>query len=267
MSFLDKLEKRFGRYAVPNVVMTLVIAQLIVYAMILTGHVGFDALPFVPKAFFAGEYWRIFSFIIAPPYVADSMFSGLFLAFYWYILWMMSSAIEAAWGTFRFNIFLLLGVVLSIGAAFLGQVVSPASTIALFPDFLYLSVFFAFAVLNPNIEFLIFFVMPVKVKWLAWIAGAFTAASIIFAPSLDHSIVALGPILNFLVFFRTAFAQSVQSRKRRASYAKESKVRANEAFHTCSTCGATDQTHPERHFRYKTVDGAAVCICEVCRGS
>ena len=265
MKLLDKLERRCGHWAVPNVVLYVIIAQLLVYALILGGQISFSTLPLIPKAVLGGEFWRVFSFIIAPPNVANSALSALFLAFFWYIFWMMSAALEEVWGAFRLNVYLLGGVLFTILAAFAGQLISPASTIVIFPDFLYLSVFFAFAVTHPQVEFLIFFVLPVKVKWLAWLAAALTALSCLGAPSWGERLAIVGPLLNFMLFFRAALLQSVGSRQRRAEFARQKSERDNEAFHTCSQCGATDKTHPERHFRYKSAAGQAQCLCDVCR--
>ncbi|MFQ3223897.1 MAG: hypothetical protein ACI8Z5_000136 [Lentimonas sp.] len=266
MTFLDKLEKRFGRWAVPNVVLYIIIAQLVVYALVISGQISFVTLPLIPKAVLGGEVWRLFSFLISPPNIAVGAMSALFLAFFWYIFWMMSSALEQIWGAFRFNVYLLCGVGFTILAAFVGQFVSPATTIVIFPDFLYLSVFLAFAVNHPNVEFAIMLILPVKVKWLAWLAVGLTAFSFLGAPSWGDRIAILGPLVNFYLFFRQDLSNSVESRQRRKAFAKEKVERDNTAFHICSECGATDKTHPERHFRYKSVNGDAVCICDGCRG-
>ena len=266
MTLLDKLEKRFGRWAVPNVVLYIIIAQLVVYALVISGQISFGTLPLVPKAVLGGEVWRLFSFLISPPNIAGGAMSALFLAFFWYLFWMMSSALEHIWGAFRFNVYLLCGVGFTILAAFVGQFVSPATTIVIFPDFLYLSVFLAFAVNHPNVEFAIMLILPVKVKWLAWLAVGLTAFSFLGAPSWGDRIAILGPLFNFLLFFRKDLSNSVESRQRRKAFTKEKVERDNTAFHTCSECGATDKTNPERQFRYKTVDGDAVCICQECRG-
>ena len=79
--------------------------------------------------------------------------------------------------------FLLAGILFTIVGAMLGQLVSPSSTIVVSPNFLYLSVFFAFATLHPNVQFMIFLVIPMKVKWLAWIIAGFSAFSFILAPT------------------------------------------------------------------------------------
>jgi hypothetical protein len=267
MQILDKLEKRFGHLAVPNVMLTLIGVQLLVYAMVLTGRISFSMLPLSPGAVLAGEYWRLFTFIISPPSIAGGAVSALFLVIFWYILWMLSSALEAAWGAFRFNIYLLCGIVFTILGAFLGHFVSPQAGIVIYPDFLYLSLFFAFAVLNPNFELLLFFILPVKVKWLACFLGGMTALSIIFTPSLGDSIAVLGSVFNFILFFRGALVYSVQARKRRNGFAAQKREIENTAFHTCSQCGATDQSHPDRDFRYRSGASEQVCICDACRGA
>ncbi len=265
MKLLDSLEKRYGHLAVPNVVLTLIIAQLVLYAAILIGKVEFISLLLIPKAVLGGEWWRLISFLLAPPTVASTLMQGIFLAFFWYIFWMMSATLEAAWGVFRFNLFLLAGVLFTIAGAFLGQLISPSAVVIVTPYFLYSSVFFAFATLNPNVQFLIFFVIPMKVKWLAWIVAGLSAVTIIMAPTMGDRVALLAPLLNYLLFFRDAMTQSVKNRKRRASFEKKARAVASEALHTCSVCGATEMTDPDRHFRYKVVDGNAVCICDVCR--
>lgn len=266
MKFLDSLEKRFGHLAIPNVVLILIVAQLVMFAAILVGRLEFISLILFPKAVMDGEWWRLFSFTIAPPTIPTSMLSGVFLAFYWYIFWMMSSALEEAWGVFRFNLFLFVGFLFSIVGAFSGQFISPSALIFVSPYFLYLSVFFAFATLNPNIQFLIFFVIPVKVKWIAWFVAVLTAVSFLGAGSMGERVAILAPILNYFLFFRDAMTQALQSRKRRAEFDKERRMIADQALHTCETCGASDRTHPARDFRYKMVDGNAVCVCSECRG-
>jgi len=265
MKFLDRMEKRFGHLAVSNVVLILIVAQLVLYATIMIGRVDYLSLLLIPKAVFAGEWWRLVSFLLAPPSVAATLFQALFLAFFWYVFWMMSSALEAAWSVFRFNVYLLAGVLFTIIGALLGQLISPAATIVVSPQFLYLSVFFAFATLNPNIQFLILFIIPMKVKWLAWIIAGFTVLSFLGAPSMGDRVAILAPLLNYFLFFRSSMSQSVQRGRRRAAFEKEKQSALDEPLHVCCDCGATDRSCPERDFRYKMIDGNAVCLCDACR--
>jgi len=267
MKFLDKLEKHLGFLAIPNVVMTLIIAQLIAYAAMLTGRVEFETLLLVPNYVFAGEWWRLVSFVITPPYVPTSPFQAIFLAFFWYILWMMGQSLEAQWGTFRLNIFLLTCILFAVAGAFLGQLISPASTIVVAPRFLYYSLFLAFATLNPNIQFLVMFVIPMKVKWMAWIIVAFGCIGVLSMPTMGHRIAFVAPYLCYLLFFKDVLRQSLESRQRRTKFETARKQSADDALHICAKCGASDKTHPNRDFRYKSVDGDMVCVCEKCRES
>jgi hypothetical protein len=175
MSLLDKLEKQYGHWAIPNVMLGLIVVQLLVYALILAGVLSFGAMPLIPSRVLGeGELWRLITFIVSPPKIAGGAISGLFLAIFWYILWMMSQALEAAWGAFRFNLYLLVGILFTVISSLVGQLISPSAPIVIFPDFLYLSIFWAFALHYPNMEFYLFFVLPVKVKWLAMLTGVFT---------------------------------------------------------------------------------------------
>lgn len=224
MKLLDSLEKRFGHLAVSNVILGLVIGQLLVYALMLSGRLSVGSLVLNPHNVVVGhEYWRLITFIICPPFLPQGAFDALFLALFWYIFWMMGGALEAAWGAFRFNVYLLAGVFFTVLGAFVGYWMSPVPDIWVNPRFLYMSVFFAFAVFHPNFEFYLMFVLPVKVKWLAYVIGGITLLGIIGLPTWGHRLAALGPFLNFFLFFRGAFVHSVQSRQRRAKFAAEKK--------------------------------------------
>lgn len=265
MKSLDKLEKRLGFIAVPNVVLTLIVAQLIIYAAILVGRVDLASMLLVPKAVLGGEWWRLFSFLIAPPYLAGTLFQALFLAFFWYIFWMMSQTLEAAWGLFRFNLYLLLSVVLAVAGAFIGQLISPSTTLFVAPKFLFYATFFAFATVNPNMQFLIMFVIPMKVKWLAWITAGFGFITFLALPSIGHRIAFIAPYICYVLFFKAALKQSLESRQRRAKFETERRQTADAALHTCVQCLATEKSDPDRDFRYKAVEGDTVCICDECR--
>ena len=265
MSLWDKLEKRLSFIAVPNVVLTLIVAQLIIYAAILTGRLDLTSVLLIPKAVFAGEWWRIFSFLIAPPYLAETLFQALFLSFFWYIFWVMSQTLEQAWGIFRFNLYLLCSITFSILGVFIGQIISSHTTLYVMPEFLYLSTFFAFATVNPNMQFLIMFVIPMKVKWIAWIMAAFGMLTFISLPSMGHRIAFVAPYLSFALFFRSALNQHIKNHKRRKKFEFELRQSTDTCLHTCAQCGATDKKYPDRDFRYKVLLGETSCICENCR--
>ena len=147
MGFLDKLEKRFGNWAISNIILGLIIGQIAVYAMMLLGYASIESLILNPLLVIEGQqYWRLVTFVICPPFLATGAFDALFLGLFWYIFWMMSQNLESVWGAFRFNLYLYCGIFCTLIGAFLGYLISPETHIFISPRFLYTSVFFAFAV-------------------------------------------------------------------------------------------------------------------------
>ena len=248
MNFLDKLEKRFGRFAVPNLALYLVAGQVIVFTLFNFGRLNPTALHLNPLLILKGEVWRLVTFMFIPPRA-----SLIFLAFAWYIFWMISQALEAQWGTFKYNVFIWGGMLAT-------YVVS-----LIFPYFLFdnyyigITVFLAFATLYPNFEFLLFFILPVKVKYLAWLSLAGLFIAIINGP-LPVKIVILATLGNYALFFGRDLIMSFHYRKRRVEHQRKMEEIAEEAFHTCTVCGATDKSNPEREFRYRDGEG----VCSVC---
>ena len=238
MRLLDRLERRFRRYAVPNLTVILIAGQVALYALGSPRPDLLERIAFIPARFLDGEIWRILTFVFDPP------ISNLFFAFFfWYLFYLMGTTLEHTWGTFRYNVFLLVGYVATVAAAFLMPQM-PASV-----GFLQGSVFLAFAYLYPDFQLLLFFLLPVKVKWLAllqWIGYFLTIA---FAPWI-MKLMATAAVVNFFVFFGKDIALRVRSGKRRMeSQASRIKARSTPR-HRCAVCGITNLTHPDMDFRY-----------------
>lgn len=266
MKFLDNLENRWGHLGIRNVILGLVVAQLVVYALMLSGQLGIEGLILNPFLVVEGnQYWRLITFVICPPFLARGAFDALFLGLFWYIFWMMSQSLENQWGVFRFNLYLLAGVLFTLLGTFAGYFIAPDPQIFVSPRFLYTSVFLAFAVLNPEIKFYVFFILPIKVKWLAWFIGVFALLGIILQPSWGGKLAALGPFLNFILFFHRDLLARTKAASRSRRFEAEKRAKQEEPFHFCTYCDATDRSHPELSFRYKEVEGELICICDLCR--
>ncbi|MCZ6672695.1 MAG: hypothetical protein O7C75_07125 [Verrucomicrobia bacterium] len=248
MNWIDKLEKRFGGLAIKNLALYLVAGQVIVFTLTNFERMPITALHLNPILIVKGEVWRLVTFMLIPPR------AGLiFLAFAWYIFWMISQALEAQWGIFKYNLFIL-------GGMFATYVVSIFFPYYLFDNYyIGVTVFLAFATLYPNFEFLLFFILPVKVKYLAWLSLGGLALAIIDNP-WPVRVVIMATLANYALFFGKDLYQSFHHRQRRIEHQKKVQDMEDEAFHTCTTCGATDKTNPEREFRYKEGKG----ICSVC---
>lgn len=254
MTFLDKLEKRFGKLAIENLSLWLVVGQIAVFGLSIF-QFPVESILFAPDMVAQGQVWRVFTFLLQPPATA---ISPLFLIFYWYLFWMFGSTLEKHWGEFRFNVFILIGLLCTIVAGFVNWLILPADLQPLYVvtnTYLMTSVTFAFAILFPNFELLVFFVLPVKIKWLALFALAlwvFTAGG-----NLLLWLLILAALVNVAIFFGPAFVRGAKAKQRRDKYHSERKAEQSTAFHTCVVCGKTDNDDPDMEFAYK--DGKGYC--------
>jgi membrane associated rhomboid family serine protease len=253
MGLFNRLERLLGRFAIPNISLYLVAGQVVFWSVSFLGFFDLERILLVP-ALVRYEPWRLVTFLFLPP-----ASSPVFIAFAWYLFYLMGSALEQYWGVFRYNCFLLLGWALTVGVAFLYPEI-PAVNV-----FLAGSVFLAFAFLNPDFELLIFFILPVKIKWLALIQWAFYGFALIFG-SWPIRLAAFAAVGNFLIFFARDIVQRVRTGRRRMEHtARQAAARnTDEPRHRCVVCGKTDLTHPREDFRYGDDDQ---CYCSEHRPS
>jgi ribosomal protein L37AE/L43A len=253
MPFLDKLERTFGRYAIPHLALYIVIGQAFVLLAAMLQLIDLGYFYLVPSLVAHGQWWRLVTFVfyLAPP---TGTFGPIFVAFALYMFYMMSGSLEGYWGAFRYNLFLFIGYLLTVGAAFL----TPGSPVTNL--FLGASVFLAFAYLNPDFEFLLFFILPVKVKWLALFAWVGYGVSF-FLGGWPARLQILASVGNFLVFFSADMVRSLRHGRRVAVRRAREVVETDEARHRCHVCGKTDLTNPELDFRYCSKCDGDQCYC------
>lgn len=254
MALLNRLERIFGRFALPNLSLYLVIGQVFFWSMSFLGFFDLERIALLPAAVGAGEYWRLFTFLWLPPAAHP-----VFIAFAWYLFWMMGTALEQHWGAFRYNLFLFIGWLLTVGVAFLFPLHYATNV------FLAGSVFLAFAFLHPNFELMLFFILPVKIKWFALFQGVLYAYQIAVG-NLPTKLAVLASVGNFLLFFTGEIIERMRTGRRRMEHqARVASARASdrEPRHRCAVCGKTDLTHPMEDFRYGDDDQ---CTCSEHRG-
>jgi hypothetical protein len=252
MSFFRKLERRLEAFAIPHVLLAIVAGQTFFYLTALLGLVDPFRLVLVWDLVAQGEWWRLASFVLVPPPAHP-----VFIAFALYMLYLLGSSLESEWGTLRLNLFLLTGWALAIGASVIvpGAVVTNA--------FIGGSVFLAFAYLNPNYVFHLFFILPVKVKWLALITWLYFGYVVLFgAPSAR--LLALAGAGNFLLFFATRIIEDIRTGRRQMTRQLKQRAELREAAaagprHRCVVCSKNSDTHPHEDFRYRADDR---CYCE-----
>ncbi len=247
MKILRTLEQKFGRFAIPNVTAVLIAGQVAVYLILLLqidpGLLGRVLL--IPERVLEGELWRLLSFLFQPPAVADpsAPLGPIFAFFFWYLFYIMGTALEQTWGTLRYNLYLLVGYVANLAVAFL-QPEAAATNI-----FLEASVFLAFAQLYPDFQLYLFLLLPIKIKWLALLAWIGYGWAFLFGGWMVRLLI-LASVANFLLFFTKDIWNRIKSGRRRANWQSRQSGSKQKAFHRCEVCGITDVTHPDMTFRY-----------------
>lgn len=240
MNILNTLERKFGRFAIRQLIVYIVginaLVYVMSYAMPESGAVS--KLMLNPRLIMEGEVWRLITWIFIPPSA-----SFLWIVFILYFYYMIGTGLEQEWGSFRFNVYYFTGVAATAVAAFItGQ-----GATALY---LNLSLFLAFAYIYPNFEILIFFILPVKIKYLAWLNWAFIGFTILTAP-LSEKLAALISVSNYFLFFGQALFQRGTAYQRRTTFSRSDAAPARKgAFHTCSVCGKTEHDDIKMEFRY-----------------
>lgn len=258
-SWLSRFCYKHPKLGIPNLMNYIVIGTVVVYLLdMFSQGYCYDLLCFSAAKILHGQVWRLLSFVFIP-------LNGnlLFLAISLYFYWMIGSTLEREWGSAKFTLFYFMGVLLN---ALLGFLTHYATM-----DYVNLSMFFAFATLYPNTRFLLFFIIPVKAKWLAWIDAAIFAFSVLNYLVHGYFLLALIPvlaILNYLLFFSSDFAALFRRVKRRADPQtinfKKAQKKAKETkgyLHKCAVCGVTDADDPNMEFRYCSKCNGYYCYC------
>lgn len=244
------LEKRFSQWAIPHITIYLLLGQVMTSMMVATDPALFERMFMIPSKVMEGEVYRLLTFIVMPPGRVT-----VFTLFCWYMLYLMGTALERFWGTFRYNLFLLIGGLATIAAAFLtpGQIATNA--------FIQGTVFLAFAWLNPNFVIQLFFVLPVRIKWLAMMQW-FGYGWLFIFDSWSIRLAVAASVLNFFLFFgKEVWYRASDGRRHMARQARRFTDKPPAYLHKCEACGVTDTEDPKEDFRYcsKCVGDVAYC--------
>jgi len=238
MSLLNNLERKLRRYAIPNVTLYLILGQALFFVFNLSGRFILDRVVLIPGLVLMGEWWRLITFLFIPP-----LTNPIFAFFAWYLFYLMGSALEGHWGSFRYNLFLLVGYVATVAVSFL-MPLYPATNL-----FIGGSVFLAFAFLYPDFQLYIFFILPVKIKWLALLTWIGYAYKVLTGTGSDRLLV-LASLGNYFLFFGKDIYWRIKTGRRRMTEQTRQFSGKKEAFHTCAVCGKPDISHPQMEFRY-----------------
>lgn len=264
MKWMNKLERKLGKYAISNLMFYVVILYVAGFILSLIDpyfyvmHLSLNA-----EAILHGQVWRLVTFLIQPP-----PSNNLFMIFALYLYYMIGQQLEYAWGTFKFNLYFFMGVLLNIVATFVMYFFGIPVLMGTY--YLNTALFLSYAAMYPNQQFYLFFFIPIKVKWLAWFEIVGFGYSIINVFAIDKLLgiaVALEifiALLNFILFYcATKRGASLKEVRRKKKYQKEVyKARQtvqyeNGAKHRCHVCGRTELDDDTLEFRY----------CSKCNGN
>ena len=261
---IDRFCAKHPNFGIPNLMKIIVFGQIAVYLVNMLTYVMFAQnfvgyLQFVPALILNGQVWRLVTWVVV--HNASSPFMLLLTCYFYY--W-IAAMLEREWGTARFTLFYLGGMVLSVvlGMALgLGQM-NLTHTIASLnlSYYLNLSIFLVLAVLYGEMQVLLFFVVPVKMKWMALIDVVLVIVDMVDLFKLGYWMLALVPLASFINFFifTWPFWQAKLGIVRHKTdpkviHFKQAQKKAQETkgyHHKCAVCGITDADDPDMEFRY-----------------
>ena len=269
MNWLNKMERKWGRYAVPNLMLWLIGAYSIGYILFQANPAIIEYLMLSPYHILHGQVWRLVTWIFMPS--TGSLFSLLIMALLYYQL---GSALERTWGTFRFNVYIFSGMIFTVIGAFIlygimcllgGGVTMSAMLLGygFSTNYINLSIFLAFAVTYPEMQLLLMYIIPIKMKWMAVIYAILTVAQFIEGNWASRIAIVMS-LLNFIIFFlstRDVKRYSPHEVKRRQQFKSQMSRPQNSyaggAHHKCAVCGRTELDDPTLEFRF----------CSKCEGN
>lgn len=275
---MKDLRRNFERFCyrhrdkgIRNLMLYVVAGTVLMYLMYLMdpSQLFYRIFCFNRSAILRGQVWRLVTYIFLPT-DTNVFFWAISLYFYYFI----GKSLESQWGPFRFNLFYFSGIILTdLSALILGFNANISN--------LNLSLLLAFATMYPENRVLLLYVIPVKLKYVAWFYFALIIYELLVYPLADKIFV-ICALLNYLLFFgseilqilpdflrprgrrRTPFGDFGQKRQKpNPNWAKEyQKHTAAPSYrHKCTVCGKTDTEYPDMEFRYCSRCNGYYCYC------
>ncbi len=270
MNWLNKLERRLGRFAVPNLMIYMVAAYGAGYVLNMAAPGILKFLVLSPYHILHGQVWRLVTWIFMP--TTGSLFSLLIMA---YLYYQLGTTLERNWGTFRFNVYIFGGMLFTVIGAFLlygimaltGNVadyalMSEGIAMGFSTNYINMSIFLAFALSYPDMQILLMFVIPIKMKWMALVYIVLTALEF-FAAGWAGKIAIGMSLLNFIIFFLSTrnlyryTPQEIHRRQKFKAQMREPRPGSGLTKHKCAVCGRTELDDPNLEFRF----------CSKCEGN
>lgn len=269
MNFLNKMERKYGRYAIHDLTKYMIICYAIGYILLYVGQAFgnntlFQYLILSPYHIMHGQIWRIVSWILIPPSSSNIIFVLIMLSFYY----SLGTTLERTWGAFRYNVYILGGMLFTVIGAFIlyfftgqSEVYSIINGISFSTYYINLSIFLAFAMNYPDMEVLFMMILPIKMKYLAMLDVAYLLYDMVKGGWGIRTVI-IASLLNFIIYFlmtrnyKRISPQEIH-RKQQFKKAVHPQMTPGGTRHKCTVCGRTEKDGDGLEFRY----------CSKCNGN
>ena len=263
MKFIDKLERKFGRFGIPNLTIYMIVCYVIGYALMIVNPGILNWLSLEPAYILRGQVWRLVTWVLYPPSTSGVFWFAIAVLFFYYPI---GTSLERTIGTFKYTLYILSGVIFTILGAFilyflLGGNVLVGNVFSTY--YISLSTFLAYAMCYPDMQVLLMFIIPVKMKWMAIfyvVIVVYEMIQYIMAGAWYLVIPIVASLLNFIIFYfgtkdfsrynpkevhrRNEFRRAMEPQGRMKSGS------GSVTKHKCAICGRTELDDPNLEFRF-----------------
>ena len=274
---MSNFEKRFGKYAIKNISLILLLCYGIGYVIEAVNSSFLLYLTLNPYAILHGEVWRLFTWILIPPSSLGGSMGIFFVCIMLLFYYNIGTTLEHTWGTYRYNVYLLSGMLFTVAGSFVwmiiqyaaagwkidsayASVIFSASSLFFSTYYINMSIFLAFAATFPEVQVLLMFVIPVKVKWMGILYAVMLVYDFLFESGTVGRIAIASSLLNFVIFFvtsRSHIHMSPKQIRRRVEFKQDIRRNSKVTKHKCAICGQTEDDDPSLEFRF----------CSKCNGN
>ena len=275
MRFIDKLERKYGRYGIENLTMYIIISYVLGYALMYINPGALSMLSLNVTKILQGQVWRLITWIVYPPSTSSPLWFVIAILFFYYPI---SASLEHTWGTFKFTLYILSGMIFTVIAAFIlhfvmGGVLDGLGGIIFSTYYISLSIFLAYSLTYPDMTVLLMFVIPIKMKWMSIVYAAiviYDVARYFMNGAWFMALPIIASLLNFVIFFlgtrdfnrynpkeihrKNEFKRAVNGGSKTVPFPGNSNAVTK---HKCAVCGRTEKDDPNLEFRF----------CSKCNGN
>ena len=263
MKFIDKLERKFGRFGIPNLTIYMIVCYVIGYALMIVNPGILNWLSLEPAYILRGQVWRLVTWVLYPPSTSGVLWFAIAVLFFYYPI---GTSLERTIGTFKYTLYILSGVIFTILGAFilyflLGGNVLVGNVFSTY--YISLSTFLAYAMCYPDMQVLLMFIIPVKMKWMSIfyvVIVVYEMIQYVMAGAWYLVIPIVASLLNFIIFYfgtkdfsrynpkeihrRNEFRRAMEPQGRMKSGS------GSVTKHKCAICGRTELDDPNLEFRF-----------------